>query len=76
MSVRNQREGTGLSDRVTEEEKENEVSHNVVKSIRLSMVWFVGVLLKPLLKTRDRRCKEGRQINCQISNSGVEGAFG
>ena len=51
MSVRNQREGTGLSDRVTEEEKENEVSHNVVKSIRLSMVWFVGVLLKPLLKT-------------------------
>ena len=50
MSVRDQREGTGLSDRVTEEEKENEVSHNVVKSIRLSMVWFVGVLLKPLLK--------------------------
>jgi len=41
------------------------------------MVWFVGVLLKPLLKTRrDRECKEGRQTNCQISNSGVEGAFG
>ena len=31
------------------------------------MVWFVGVLLKPLLKKtrRDRRCKVGRQINCQ-----------
>jgi len=41
------------------------------------MVWFVGVLLKPLLKVRrDRRCKEGRQINCQNINSGVEGAFG
>ena len=32
MSVRNQREGTSLSDRVTEEEKENEVSHNVEMS--------------------------------------------
>ena len=25
---------------------------------------------------RDRRCKEGRQINCQNIRSGVEGAFG
>jgi len=39
------------------------------------MVWFAGVLLKPPLKLRDRKCKEGRQINCQ-NISGVEGAFG
>jgi len=29
MSIRDQRVGTSHSDKVTEEEKENEVSHNV-----------------------------------------------
>jgi hypothetical protein len=32
MSVRDQRVGTSHSDKVTEEEKENEVSHNVEQS--------------------------------------------
>jgi len=46
------------------------VSDGIVNKVHVRrMVWFVGVLLKPLLKQlRDRRCKVGRQTNCQERN--------
>ena len=75
MSVRDQREGTGLSDRVKEDVSQEYFT--LSKQTYTPDRGLVKGLVRGLVKTRrDRRCKEGRQTNCQNINSGVEGAFG
>ena len=78
MSVRDQREGTGLSDRVKEDVSQEyfTLSKQTYTPDRGLVRGLVKGLVRGLVKTRrDRRCKEGRQTNCQ-NISGVEGAFG
>ena len=76
MSVRDQRGRTSPSDRVKEDVSQEYFTlsnKTVILIVKEAMSW-VG-WWKFYYTRRDRRCKEGRQTNCQ-NISGVEGAFG
>ena len=74
MSVRDQRGRTSPSDRV--KEAVSQEYFTLSKQTYTPDRGLVKGLVRGLVKTRrDRKCKVGRQINCQ-NISGVEGAFG